>query len=302
MKESPSSISLPTGFLAESERLLTPFYAECFTDETRKVRNLLLVTSSVLILFALSVVAVDDAVKLSPLPLYITVRTGLRWILMALCGYFLPILAARSYIEWRLWRLRHAAAAAGIADSQTKTLTSYVELHNSANAKLASSLRAFRKENERLSTTELVEVAPLQKRRDGLWEQSEQLFFEMKRKRAQAEATGHWDEHRDLGNHWEELHEEINELDRRLHDDERKKQWMEEREALGRQLDEANKEHHRQVTGHEVQVLEAELAYIGHNVCPLRPIINIRRGLEMFFPILFGLLALLLAFVVRGTG
>jgi hypothetical protein len=307
MNESSSSVSLPAVFLADVERLLTPAYAECFTDETRKVRNLLLVTSLVLILFVFGVVAVGNAVNLSLLPLSITVRTGMRWMLIALCAYFLLLLAARSYIEWKLWRLRQQAPIRGLRDLSTKATYYFVEVTNSANAMLASSLDAFRGGTDRLKEMilEPLAVAPIQKRRDELRQQSQLLLAEMQRMLALPETREqeHWNEYIKLRNHQAEIDEEIDELDDQLSQerDARHKQFMDESEAQQRQFDKAREVHGRLTTASEMKVAEAELTYIDDKVRSLSGILTIRRWFEMLFPILFGLLALLLGFVVRGT-
>lgn len=98
-------------FLAEAERLITPSYTECFSDEAR---NLLLITSFVLILLVLGTISVGSNAKaqIPPLALSITVNTGVRWMLLSICAYFLFLHTARSYVEWKLSRLRQIAPMA----------------------------------------------------------------------------------------------------------------------------------------------------------------------------------------------
>src|SRR5262245_48191048 len=104
-------------FLSSIERLVAPVYTECFSDETRKTRNLLLIISFVLILSSLGLVAFGrEPVKVPMLEISVTITSGIRWVLVTLCGYFLVLHSARSYTEWNLWRLRHQAPAMGISD------------------------------------------------------------------------------------------------------------------------------------------------------------------------------------------
>jgi hypothetical protein len=97
-------------FAAQVERLVAPMFAECFTDETRRVRNLLLTSSFALLLLVLGIVQVDQNQQVPLLGIKITVTKGLRWVLAALSAYFLASLLARSYIEWKLWRLKHQSS------------------------------------------------------------------------------------------------------------------------------------------------------------------------------------------------
>ena len=154
MSESTSSAPSPIDFLAEVERILTPTYAECFTDETRKIRNLLLVTSLVLILFVFGVVAVGRDSTVPLLGVSISVTTGMRVILMILCIYFLVSFAMRSYTEWKLWRLRHQAPMIQFLGLLAKIESSWQAFTNESNRTLNSGIDALRRLTE--SNLELI--------------------------------------------------------------------------------------------------------------------------------------------------
>jgi len=149
MSEHPEYTPSANDFLADVERLVTPSYAECFTDETRKVGNLLLLISFVLILLDLGIVDVDRKIEL-PLPLSslsFEVTTGMGVLLLILCFYLLLLFALRSYAEWKLWRLRHQASIAGFLDLQDKVVGAWqkefdrwrTELENAPRSQTAES-------------------------------------------------------------------------------------------------------------------------------------------------------------------
>jgi hypothetical protein len=112
MTEALPAAPLPKDFLARVERALVPGTAEPFSKETKQTRNFLLVASFFLILVVLALVEIPQ----QPLKDYTATVKGLQWILVALCAYFELVLSARSYLEWKFWRLRQHAPWLEIID------------------------------------------------------------------------------------------------------------------------------------------------------------------------------------------
>lgn len=303
MNEPPTPTSSPADFFANAERLLTPVYAECFTDETRKVKNLLLVTSIVLILFVFGVVAVGKAVDVPLLALSITVRTGMRWILMALCAYFLLLLGARSYIEWKLWQLRNQAPMVALGNLKNTILNSWIARTNQADAKLALSLDTFLRRTEELKVEPVAE-SPLKQQRDELFQEFEKSRNELAKKRDLSEERDSSPEYRKVLYHYYNLFEELDDLDRQIRE-EREKQneqrWA-KGEALTRQLDQAREDHLQETSAPDLASLEEQLNYLLKAIEPLKKVKIVRLWFEMLFPLFLGLSALVLGFVVRGSG
>ncbi len=110
MSEKPT-VTLPAlDFLREAERVLTPAMTECFSEETKNLRNVVLVIGFVLILLSLGVISGESKPVAIPLiGLEVTVTKGLTWLLITVCSYFLILCTARSYTEWQLWRMKHQA-------------------------------------------------------------------------------------------------------------------------------------------------------------------------------------------------
>ncbi len=96
-------------FLREVERVLTPTLTEPFSEETKKLRNMVLLLGFVLTLLAMGVLSVAAKPVQLPLGLTVTVTKGLTGVLIILSSFFTVVLAARSYSEWHLWRLKHQA-------------------------------------------------------------------------------------------------------------------------------------------------------------------------------------------------
>ncbi|MDX2464117.1 MAG: hypothetical protein QNK31_06370 [Porticoccus sp.] len=110
MSEKPTGTLPALDFLREAERVLTPTMTECFSEETKNLRNVVLVIGFVLILLSLGVISAESKPVVIPLiGLEVTVTKGLTWLLIIVCSYFLIICAARSYTEWQLWRMKHQA-------------------------------------------------------------------------------------------------------------------------------------------------------------------------------------------------
>lgn len=110
MIERPIGTLPAQDFMREVERVLTPPMTECFTEETKKVRNVVLLLGFVLILLALGIVSVESKpVEIPVIKLTVTVTKGLKGVLITICSYFLVLYAVRAYNEWQLWRMKHQA-------------------------------------------------------------------------------------------------------------------------------------------------------------------------------------------------
>jgi hypothetical protein len=255
-------------FITQVERLVTPGYVECFTDETRKVRNLLLVTSFVLILALLGIISIgQDSVKPPPLPINITVLFGLRWILVALCAYFLVLLGARSYTEWEFWRLRQQAS-----------LMQILELNADLRSELVSS-------GERV---------------DAAFEESVQLFDKLQEKdpeleRLSAQLNAAYEK---IGSSPALSHfEEFMEIEKRIRHRRQELEPVEER--LIQQFRDKSDEHLRLAKDPERAIVLARISYLAGLIPGFNWSLNIRFWFEMMFPILFGTGAILFAIIRR---
>lgn len=298
MNESPSSGHSPD-FLAEVERLLKPMYAECFTDETRKVRDLLLVISVFLILLAFGVIAVDRApFQIPPLGLPITVTTGMRGLLIVLCLYFLVSFSTRAYAEWKWWRLRHQAPIDDFLDLETKIESSWQDLISEANKTLRSSWDVLKKQNELYQEPHA--ISQLTEEFEDLSKKYKRLSSEIKEKRDLLE----WSEIKKLHDHRDRIVESIRQVGDQLRKERtaRRDEIALESGALARKLAELEDRYRRQTDAPDLEVLEAQLGYLHDAVRPVKKILSMRRWFEALFPISFGIVAIVLGFVVHKTG
>lgn len=119
-------------FLSRLEQVLASGYAECFTEETKKVRNLVLVTGFVLILSSLGVLSLQEA-EVPWLGMTVHVTKGVRGVLTALCFFFVLLLCARSYTEWHMWRLKHQAPTLELLEMNFDLASAYAEIAQQQN-------------------------------------------------------------------------------------------------------------------------------------------------------------------------
>ena len=96
--------------------------SECFSEETRKSRNLLLALSSVAALSATGIVRFGEEVK-GPIGTTLKVGPELKYVIGILTVFFLVLFVSRSYSEWKLWRLKNAKPEKALADANNLVTT-----------------------------------------------------------------------------------------------------------------------------------------------------------------------------------
>ena len=152
MVNTPAVQSSPAELLTHLGDLLNPIYAECLTDETKKVRNLVLVISLVLMLLALGVISIEQGSwKVPVLGFVVSVEFGLRWVLATLCVYFLVLLGFRTYVEWNLWRLQHQGPAYEMNTLALQIESAFAEKFQAMDTLRDGMQRSTRKVNELLA-------------------------------------------------------------------------------------------------------------------------------------------------------
>lgn len=226
MSEVDTSTQSTIEFLKNLEGWITVAYEECFTDETKKIRNLVLITGFVLILFVLGVLSVSGPFTIPLINLSVKINTGLRWVLIILCAFFLFLLCARSYIEWHLWRLKHQAPMFTLQQT---------------NADIASAL------------------AEIRKGQNVLWEKSWDLY--------------------------ERIWKFPFESGEKSIENTRKRMKQEHQQVL--------RDFERELSRPEIRELRARQEVIDALVRPIGKSLKLRFWIEAFFPIAFGLTAIL---------
>lgn len=139
--DSPDDTSSYINFLEEVERLVTPNYLECFTDETRKVRNFLLAISFGLILLSLGIIKISPDATFPILGMQFAVSRGVGSLMLIVCAYFLTLYVIRSYSEWKLWRLRQQAPLSKFMELHKNLFLSWKALFDEANARAVKSFK-----------------------------------------------------------------------------------------------------------------------------------------------------------------
>ena len=282
-------------FLGKVEQLLAPAYADCFSDETRKTRDLLLIVSALLMLSGLGLIA------LGPEPLKdisVSVTGDLRWILLPLCAYLLVLHSARVYGEWKLWRLRHQAPMNELSDlvslilaqstERTKRMIADFALSTDVSNRLMELSRdppevieakerldIVQKEFERQSDLNRRNASELSRREleDGFYK-SYKAFEELRR-----------------------LSEEITRL-REEHDariatkrEELERQWLSVKD-VGRNW-------FAEVTSPQNMDLNNRIAYVRNALEPVVRIRSFRFGLEVVFPTGFAIAAIVIGVIAK---
>lgn len=291
------------GFAADIERLAMPLFSECFTEETRTIRNLLLITGFALLLFALGVVQVEPKTKLPLLGVTITVTAGLRYVLIALSCYFFSSLLARSYIDWQLWRLKHQAPLLALAairnkmdvlsgdhsnrvnaafatSNQLRESLNLIRQRSPAETQIAEELDTAYKEHQRLQSVYATESAALKAK--GVSTHDENLALE---NGVMFELHKMFYRTQDLSAQLDR--ERAARLDR----------TSAEEIMLLRKISEADAEHQKQAVDPIADKLNARLHYMLDTINPAYATFRIRFFFEMTFPILFGLFAITFSIV-----
>ncbi|MBK7462647.1 MAG: hypothetical protein IPJ50_07885 [Betaproteobacteria bacterium] len=94
-------------FLDDLTYVLSPHLQECFSDETKKLRNAVLALALILILLAVGAVEIANdgafaGIKFEPKAKYKLQIAG-----AVVEAFLLIILAIRCYVEWSAWRLKN---------------------------------------------------------------------------------------------------------------------------------------------------------------------------------------------------
>lgn len=104
MNESKKSTSSIPDFKERVKDLSKPFHKECLSEESRNVRNYLLLVSSVLLLFTFGLIVFDNKeVQIAGGTFTLLIR--IKYVLSFLNLYFLVSFIFRCYPEWVLWQL-----------------------------------------------------------------------------------------------------------------------------------------------------------------------------------------------------
>ena len=125
--------------LIRIEKAVGPVYEECFSEQTVKARNQLLVTSVGLILILLDLGEASDAPE--TLRWLSSLKTNASWAGALLCLYFEIVVGSRSYIDWVKWRLRHQAPAFDLLELRDQLLSAHSEVSKRINANIARSAK-----------------------------------------------------------------------------------------------------------------------------------------------------------------
>src|SRR5262245_23398907 len=281
-------------FARQVERLLAPVFAECFTKETRKVRDLLLISSFVLILFVLGVAQLEPTGKALKIPLIgsVIITKGVRWVLAALSAYFLLSLIARSYIEWNLWRLKQQSSILKLSNLQLVQLTApLAEYYSRINTSFLSSFKLS--EELSLLNKDPPSVAQLVEERNQLIQRCQQLTDKLHN---HSKATGQTDIA--LQNEIQTMSEKVNAVEDKIAKEkaDREKQVAPERAKLQRQLKDMQDKHEKQISAPVPKEIQGKLYLLG-TLDPAQTTLRIRFFFEMAFPMLFGGSAILFSFV-----
>lgn len=95
----------PALYYARVKRIVSRGLTDPFSDETRKIKDFLLLASFVLAVTATGIVSVQSSGEAEVFGLKLQLNGALNVLLITLCMYFEIIFVGRSYIEWRFWNL-----------------------------------------------------------------------------------------------------------------------------------------------------------------------------------------------------
>jgi hypothetical protein len=87
------------------EKIFSASMSECFSDETRKTRNILLTVCSIVAFQAFGYISYEGTTK-TPIGISIKFAGELKVIVLVISIFYLVLFATRSYSEWNLWRLK----------------------------------------------------------------------------------------------------------------------------------------------------------------------------------------------------
>ena len=287
-KYSSSSVQL---FLSDVERLLAPVYVDCFSDETRKTRNSLLIISFVLILSSLGLLAISQApVGVPGFGISVKLTSGIRWVLIALSSYFLILHSARSYSEWNLWRLRHQAPFMELSELKDGISTQLTKRHKTVLSANSLSILLYQKLYE--LEQDPPEIIDMTKRRDALYSEYQRMGDELRSKENHLQIREYEDEAFKLEKMREDFDRLQDEIERTRKEHRARISAM--RDALKRRLHGLDKNPSAEKAASESDVLFAKLEYLADAIRPINRIRSIRFILEVLFPTAFAVSAIVI--------
>jgi hypothetical protein len=117
-----------TALMAESIHLMEPGFTELISDETRKAQTRLVLASFGVILLASKAVTASGTVKSNGFEMNIATHTLLIIGTIAV-GYFEMLATARWYADWRLYKLKTAAADRELKGYYKDSLRKLTSIH-----------------------------------------------------------------------------------------------------------------------------------------------------------------------------
>lgn len=97
----------PAFFIEELQRCLSPYLQECFSKETKKLRNALLALTLGLLLLSLGALKFTGQGDLAGLKFDIERGASIKTAVALVVAFFVVIYCVRCYVEWASWRLKN---------------------------------------------------------------------------------------------------------------------------------------------------------------------------------------------------
>lgn len=276
----------PAKFLLRVENSLRNSFTDCFSDETKKVRNLLLLISFILFLVVIGAISVGGApIKVRQLgDLEVTVNAGLRWILIALCVYFGILLASRSYAEWQMWRFREQRPLAELRELASEIFID----HARAAKKIQGHFKRTEQLHDKLAELDKdsPEIEKLRASLDDEYKKIDDLKDQMEKTNSDWEAAAA----QSIEAFWnsEEMFEKIK--DRRV---EHEARIAPIRIVVEEELKKAEEEFRKKSADLEARGLDARLQYIRNMYDVAFRTYKSRYWFELMFPLVFAAVAIL---------
>lgn len=113
-------------FLRQLAENLAPHLQECFSEETKSLRNVILGLGSVILLLSLGTISIGNDAEVWVLKVTINARDVLLKTGAFIEGFFLSVLLARCFVEWNAWKLKLLAPQWSLANlSHDLTVEAY---------------------------------------------------------------------------------------------------------------------------------------------------------------------------------
>jgi hypothetical protein len=271
MESSPAASSEPDPrntlqFLDTVEQLATPIYADCLSDATVKIRDSVFISGLVMITLG-SGFLTNNGLRFELLGFSLAASLSTKALLISVSAigvYFLVVFSTRSYADWMLWRLRHQAPIAKLLDL---TVDIYREGSNEAfeaQAAISDASTAYFTRIEKPAGLKQLELD-----RDTAFQQMMISTTEFAKFNA-ATLLYH------------ELNDELAAEE---------KTWSEE------VVEPAKLAHRKALEQRPNGNYAKQIAYVRDRLRPAALLIPLRFTFEIFFPILFGAAALVIAII-----